>query len=368
LGGRSLLGKSPAVQSAGLVFFVFATGARYYILLSLYARWLDRWETRLATADRNRVVRPLEWGLDWLGIAQNGCPAADLSRFVDEAVSGSDEFFSYRPVVDYHLDGRFLRFTSPIASPHRENNTAHAAYFPASRTGGRAVLIIPQWNADERSHWGLCGLLNRFGISALRLSLAYHDRRKPPETERADYHVSSNLGRTIQATRQSVVDARCCLDWLYKRGYTRIGISGTSLGSCVTFLAVAHDERIRTAVFNHVSMYFSDVVWTGISCRHIQETIHREMTEEDLRRYWSVISPATYLDRLRGRDIMSLLVWGRYDTTFLPRYSRQVVETFRQRGYRHEEVALPCGHYTLGRFPFNWWDGLTICRFLRRWL
>ncbi len=336
--------------------------------MSLYARWLDRWETRLATADQNRVVRPFEWGLDWLGVTQNGHPAADLTGFVGDAIAGSDEFFSYRPATGFRLDDRFLRFTSPIASPHPENDTVHAAWFPAPKPDGRAVLVIPQWNADERSHWGLCGLLNRCGISALRLSLAYHDRRKPPETERADYHVSSNLGRTIQATRQSVIDARCCLDWLYAEGYTRVGISGTSLGSCVTFLAAAHDRRIRTAVFNHVSMYFSDVVWTGISCRHIQKTLHPAMTAEDLRRYWSVISPATYLDRLRGRDLMSLLVWGRHDTTFLPEYSRQVVESFRRLGYRHQEVELPCGHYTVGRFPFSWWDGWAICRFLRRWL
>ena len=32
----------------------------------LYARWMYGWETRLTTRDENRVVRPLEWGFDWL--------------------------------------------------------------------------------------------------------------------------------------------------------------------------------------------------------------------------------------------------------------------------------------------------------------
>ena len=30
----------------------------------------------------------------------------------------------------------------------------------------------------------------------------------------------------------------------------------------------------------------------------------------------------------------------------------------------HEEVILPCGHYTTGRFPFKLMDGLAMCRFL----
>jgi len=32
---------------------------------SLYARWMYKWETRLTQVDNNRVVRPLEWGVDW---------------------------------------------------------------------------------------------------------------------------------------------------------------------------------------------------------------------------------------------------------------------------------------------------------------
>ncbi len=31
-----------------------------------YARWMYAWETRLTTRDENRVVRPLEWGFEWI--------------------------------------------------------------------------------------------------------------------------------------------------------------------------------------------------------------------------------------------------------------------------------------------------------------
>lgn len=334
--------------------------------MGLYARWIDAWELKLATRDTNRVTRDFEWGVDWVcGGHANGDARSRLESFAAEALQNSDQFYATRPRRDFRLIDGHLTFTSAVETPHRENNRVHADYFPTTRSRRRAVLVLPQWNADASGHLGLCRLLNRFGIAALRMSLAYHDRRMPAELERADYHVSSNVGRTIQATRQSVVDARSCLDWLQAEGYEHLGILGTSLGSCVAFITAAHDERLRAGVFNHVSMYFSDVVWTGLSTQHVRRGLEQVITQDDLRRYWAVISPASYLDRMSGRELRSLLVWGSYDTTFLPVYSKQVIESFRTRGLVHRVFRLPCGHYTTGQFPFNLLDGLAMCRFLR---
>jgi hypothetical protein len=36
------------------------------VLGKLYANWMYRWETSLTTRDTNRIVRPVEWGFDWL--------------------------------------------------------------------------------------------------------------------------------------------------------------------------------------------------------------------------------------------------------------------------------------------------------------
>ena len=120
-------------------------------------------------------------------------------------------------------------------------------------------------------HVGLCRLLNRFGLSALRLTLPYHDARRPPELNRADYIVSANIGRTVQACRQAVMDARRAIAWLAKQGYDRIGILGTSLGSCLSLLTAAHEPRVRAQALNHISPYFADVVWRGLSTTHVRE-------------------------------------------------------------------------------------------------
>jgi hypothetical protein len=333
--------------------------------MGLYARWIGAWETRLSNLDQDRTPLPFEWGLDWLGIDHGDDPAEVLKRFNRDQIAASDQFFSHRTAPSqFSLDGASLSFPSQLSTPHAENNTAWAEYFPSARANGRAVLVIPQWNSDEASHLGLCRLLQRLGISALRMSKAYHHRRKPAETKRADYHVSANLGRTIHATRQSVLDARACLDWLESQGYERLAILGTSLGSCVALLTVAHDRRIKAAVFNHVSMNFSDVVWTGVSCRHIRAVLEGRVTQERMRDYWRVISPSAYLERLGRESLDSLVIWAGHDTTFRPEFSRQVLDGFIQHGIGHRTFYLPCGHYTTAKPPFVWMDGFAMSRFL----
>lgn len=340
-------------------------------MTGLYARSIDRWERKLATRDTNRVVRPFEWGTEWLHrVGFPDCPADAngtsrecVARFAAEALEDSDRFYSYSPVGDYRLDGGLLTFTSPVRSFDAKNDRVHAMWFRAAKDKGRALVVLPQWNSGADGHVGLAKLLNRFGISALKMTMAYHAERMPEELERADYHVSSNIGRTIHASRQSILDVRACLDWLEQRGYRRVGILGTSLGSCVAFIAAAHDRRVRVGIFNHVSMYFSDVVWTGLSTQHVRMGFGQEVSQDELRRYWSVISPASYLGRMRGREMQNLLIWARHDSSFLPEYSQQVLRSFRELGLPHRVFALPCGHYTTGRFPFNLMDGLAMCRF-----
>jgi Alpha/beta hydrolase domain containing 18 len=344
--------------------------------MGLYARWMDRWERKLATRDKNRVARPFEWGADWLhSIGFPACPAdvnGDapywVGQFAAGAVADSDRFYSYEPVRDYRLQDGLLTFTSPVRTPFPENNQVHASWFPAAKGPRRALVVLPQWNAGPDGHVGLAKLLNRFGISALRMSMAYHAERMPPELERADYHVSSNVGRTVHAGRQSVLDSRACLDWLQQQGYERLGILGTSLGSCIAFIAAAHDRRVSVGIFNHVSMYFSDVVWTGLSTQHIGRKLGEQVSQDDLRRYWAVISPASFLQRMQGRPMHNLLIWARHDSTFLPVYSQQVLRSFRELELPHQVFTLPCGHYTTGQFPFNLIDGLAMCRFAARHL
>lgn len=338
------------------------------------------WETRLNARDNNRVVRPLDWGVEWTRKwpCRNGCAQSDPEQLVGELnrhiLAHSDEFFSYRTPDDFRLERQsppapdrrastFLRFTSPVITPYSENNAVHARWFPAQ--GDRAVVVLPQWNADAESHNALCRIFNFLGVAALRLSLPYHDLRKPPEIERADYAVSSNIGRTLDAARQAVIDARCCLDWLQAQGYRRFGIVGTSLGSCYAFITAAHEPRLSACAFNHASTYFADVVWTGQSTRHIRAGIDRQIDLDRLRQAWLAISPMSYFDKFERYPRRSLVVYAKYDLTFLPEFSLQFIAECRRRGLRHQVSVLPCGHYSCGEFPFKYLDAYYLAKFVR---
>ena len=385
------------------------------------------WETRLTTRDENRVVRPLEWGFDWITpflethgfgsavpssaeVADDSRAEAAMARINQILIRHSDLFFGYERPTDFRLEERhpelfptnvrpetlardaeikrlaaegktskaqFLRFTSPERTPHPENDLVNARWYPAPEHKDRdrpkqAIVVMPQWNADAFSHNSLCAIFNRMGISALRLSKPYHDIRRPSELERSDYAVSANIGRTVSACRQAVVDIRCCIDWLEMQGYEQFGVLGTSLGSCYAFLASAHDPRLRVNAFNHASTAFGDVVWAGQSTRHIREALQDAgLTQQRLRALWSAISPVSYYDRMAGAeaggpDKKCLLIYADYDLTFPKEYSLQVVEAFTRVGLNFEKRVLPCGHYTTGETPFQYMDGWHMGWFVYR--
>jgi dienelactone hydrolase len=229
-----------------------------------------------------------------------------------------------------------------------------------------AALVLPHWNASAGQHGALCAGMARLGISALRVSLPYHDYRMPAELQRADYAVSANVARTIDATRQAVIDVRASIDWLEQQGYESIGICGTSLGSCYAFLASTHDPRLKVNVYNHCSTYFADVVWEGLSTQHIRQSLETQVSIEELREAWKAISPPHYIDRYATLGKKTLFIYAKYDTTFPVRFSEQVIEKARELGFEHKVVVLPCGHYTLGETPFKFMDGYHICNFLKR--
>ncbi len=393
-----------------------------------YARWMYAWETRLTNEDSNRVVRPVEWGFDWLAdvdphaarlaLREAELPPAEAEQAVLDLnariLADSEAFFSYQTPADFELEYRypqlfptnvrpktlandaewkrkaaageiqkapFLRFTSPVRTKFPENDRVNARWYPAppEKQAGKpkqAMIVMPQWNADAFSHNALCDIFNRFGVSALRLSKPFHDVRRPPHLARSDYAVSSNVGRTLASARQAVVDIRCCLDWLAQQGYEQFGVLGTSLGSCYGFLASAHDQRLQVNAFNHVSTSFGDVVWDGQSTRHVRAGFEQagftgEQGRQRLRALWRAISPDQHFEKFvkaanEGKPKSSRVIYADYDLTFPRDLSLKVVEGFRSHNLDFDYKVLPCGHYTTGETPFQYLDGWWLGSYVYR--
>jgi hypothetical protein len=356
-------------------------------------KYMHSRERHFAMLNDNRVVRPFEWGTEYITDNPDGRDPRELfSEYAHHTVEHSDEFFFSPEIEDFKsVPGTIvtgdlnspvamapgtdkpqlqtLTWTSSITTASPENNTAVATWFPHETNRRAAVVVLPHWNAKAGTYFDLCKFFNKVGLSALRLTLPYHEERMPPELERADYLVAPNVGRTLQSLRQSVVDSRAAVRWLKQQGYEKVGIVGTSIGSCVGFFAFVHDMDIDAAVFNHVSGYPADVVWHGLSTYHVKQGIGNNLELEELREYWLPISPLAYMDKLAALPHRpQRYIYTLYDLSFPVNLSRDVMNELRRRKIKHSKAAIPCGHYTLGEKPWVYLDGYKIIRFLHKHL
>jgi dienelactone hydrolase len=359
-------------------------------------KYFHRWEQELAAISQHeRTVRPFEWGEDWIDFRDPGLgtrdpqessagsqipdPGSRISAWVERVMADSDAFYTPEPTrytftkapdtIRASGEEGVVTFTTGLNTPHEENNIVVARYFPAKPlrkpkpgSARRAVVVLAQWNSDADGHIGLCKILSRLGIASLRISLPYHDARRPPELTRADYIVSSNIVRTLQVNRQAVRDVRLALWWLRDQGYDRLGLLGTSLGSCLAFLTTCHEPLVRAQALNHVSPHFGDVVWRGLSTDHVRQGLAGHVDIEQLRDLWRPISPWSYLDRLH--DKQTLTIYAKYDLTFPVDLSLKLIDEIRKRGYPLQVSVLPCGHYSTGVSPFKYLDGWYLGKFL----
>jgi dienelactone hydrolase len=342
---------------------------------------MHAWERNLSRRDKNRSTLPFDWGLSFVGarfIAPTGEGVINdaatkdhekeaMFRFNEKAIDFSDDFFRPRESVSFEVRDERLYFPSPVESPYAVNNTAVCRIFEPKKKKRAAVIVLPQWNADANGHVGLCRLLSRLGFYVLRLTMPYHEQRNP-NPPRADYMVSPNIGRTIQAIRQAAQDAGRAADWLQLQGFRKLGIMGTSVGSCISFLTFVHDSRFQVGVFNHVSSYFGDVVWKGISTQHVRKGIEGFLSREELRKAWSVISPNSYVARMANDERNYLLISAAYDLTFPPDLSHLLFEAHAKHGVSYDRATLPCGHYSSALTPFKHLDGYLIARYFLKHL
>ena len=183
-----------------------------------------------------------------------------------------------------------------------ENNTVHALYFEAKprprrsahrarrRTAGRSRASAMECRSRRSRRPVPSAEPIRHERAAAHPALPR--RAQAAELNRADYIVSANVGRTVQACRQAVMDARRAIGWLASQGYDRIGILGTSLGSCLSLLTAAHEPRVRAQALNHISPYFADVVWRGCRRRTCEQALEGAVDLERLETDVAADQPA----------------------------------------------------------------------------
>lgn len=330
----------------------------------MYLSWLDRWDEQRARrgedgkettsfvldADRAFPGERIDTFREFCDRAEEA--SADRS-FYDDQESGFQRF---------DVSDHWIKFPSGIYTDVAENNIVWAK-ITKSGSLDKALVIFHHWNARSRNAQ-IAGFLSRRGITVVEIAMPYHFERSRPGSLHADYMLSANLGRTIQAVRQAVCDGRRLIRWLKGEGYREIAVLGMSLGSWVAGLIAAHDANVSKVSLFLTGGSLADMIWTGRATRTIRASLEPEIALADLRRAWSPLNLEIYVHRLARPDLEIQMVLAKRDTVVLPELSESLLRNLENAGGRPQTLKLNCGHYSLGKVPYILSAGFCLKRFL----
>jgi hypothetical protein len=94
-----------------------------------------------------------------------------------------------------------------------------------------------------------------------------------------------------------------------------------------------------------------------MTTNHVWEGLRHEVTVDELREYWAPISPMPYVQRGMGAGRNTFMVYGKYDPTFLPELTEEMLGALRTHGAEPRTLELPVGHYSLELPPFSYVAG-----------
>ena len=235
-----------------------------------------------------------------------------------------------------------LRFPSPVESPHRENNTVHAEYYrPRGKGPFPGVIVLDITGGDQSLSRGIATRLAQKGIAGLFVQMAYYGPRRPPGSRLR--LLSTNIGQSMNAVRQTVLDMRRATAWLEGRpeiDRKRLGIVGTSLGSLMAALTAEMEPKLR-----RVAVVLGGGGLVDAFYYHPRAAPYRVVferlggTKEQVKKLLAPFDPLTRADNLRDRKL--LIIAGKRDEIVPP---SMAVALWKATG-RQKIVWFDCTHY-----------------------
>ncbi len=240
-------------------------------------------------------------------------PVGDQSE-VPERYRLSERSFEYkmRLLRDLPASGvevHEVTFPSPVTSPVPENNTVYAEYYRPKGAGPfPAVIVLDITGGDQSLSRFIARTLAQNKIGGLFVQMAYYGPRRPPGSRVR--MLSTDIPRTMEAVRQTVLDCRCAAAWLAARPEVdakRVGIMGTSLGSFVATLAGEMDPRL-----SRVAILLGGGGLVDAFYDHPQAAPYRRVwellggTKEQVKAALAPVDPITKAANLRGRPVLMI--------------------------------------------------------------
>lgn len=237
-------------------------------------------------------------------------------------------------------------FPSAYSSGIPENDTVYVrALLPADSVGQvPTVILLHYWGAsDQRLEERLAARLNRRRVGAILIQLPYHLSRTPAGFASGALAIQPDPVKLRQTMIQSVLDIRRTIDWMATRpeiDSSRIGLSGTSLGSIVGSLAAGVEPRITHMCFILGGVDLAKMLWNSSRVVSQRETLRRSgITESSLREALKPVEPSEYLGSAAPRP--ALVIRAQFDTVVPSECTDQLVSLLNDP----QVIVLKTGHF-----------------------
>ncbi|WP_434730733.1 alpha/beta hydrolase family protein [Rhizobium binae] len=330
----------------------------------MYYNWLDRWdEQRARRGEEGKETTGFILDADRAFPGEKIKSVREFCARADQAATDPTFFdVPHRGDEGFETHDHWVTFQSDVPTDVAENNIVWAKV-TGSGSFDKALVIFHHWNARARNPQ-IASFFSKRGIAVFEIAMPYHFERSRPGSVHADYMLSANLGRTIEAVRQAVCDGRKLIRWLRSEGYHEISVLGMSLGSWVAGLIAAHDTTVASASLFLAGGSLADMVWTGRATRSIRASLEPELDLTDLRRAWSPLNLENHVSRLTRPDLDLQFILAKRDRVVLPKLSEGLIRGLRDAGGQPQVLKMNCGHYSLGKLPYIIFAGLRARQFL----
>jgi dienelactone hydrolase len=151
----------------------------------------------------------------------------------------------HRP-IEPHFARRYRRY--------RANHTVWGRWVrPVRRAAQRPRLVYlhgfmqPETPIEEVTL--LTTLATRLGVEVVQVQPPYHGRRRPRGSRfDGELYWTADVVRSLEALRQSILDARTVLAWLLDQDDRPVGVTGLSLGGALTAALTCLEPRFAFSI------------------------------------------------------------------------------------------------------------------------
>ena len=210
--------------------------------------------------------------LDALFPAPERVPVVDVKR--RWRALGVESALAWFPSLHRPLEARFAR----RYREYRENHTVWMRWIRPTGSAGRPRLLYihgfmqPETPIEEVAL--LTTLATQLRVEVVQFQPPYHGRRKPRGSRfDGDLFFTADVVRSVEALRQSIVDARTVLSWLLDQDDRPVGVAGLSLGGALTAALTCLEPRFA---FSAPLIAHMDVA-AAVADAPVLESVRREL-------------------------------------------------------------------------------------------